>query len=524
MSDFTLEKLQAYTTSVYDDNKPETKKKENTAVTVPVGQTANTEKKEEKPITGLEVEKQDKKYDTKEERKAAEKEIAKQFVEFGDSTGKKYTEKEAAKEAEKYVKNEHYKEEFETFNKETTVYVDKKAYKAAKKEIEAKEDELYKQYRAQGMSRKEAREKAKTQSPNIELAGRSARNGFTKLGLVEADGTIGKKAQDYMVKQANIGNTQEGEVTSYHYELKERRATKANERAQGNKVTLHQLGKMADAVHLHKEKNNTALYRAGAAAAIIGATTAAAYAIAPITVSSSSAAAAGATSVVEGAGSAIAGATGAGAASATIGPAALATGLAPLGALGLLFSDKGKKVQHIAKPGEAPKPEPEVQPEPEKQPEPEVQPQPCPEDKWESEFCDHKVKAGDDWSRVAQGKVRINGKKLDGKLLRAYVHAEKLQHGVTDFTKNTFMKQGENYRLYTDFSNLLENEAIIKKHPELLLLKDAQITIDCDGKYTAGKLNKDPKIKFFKYTGNPLETNKYKQDCHDNSPVRINNK
>ena len=77
MSDFTLEKLQAYTTSVYDDNKPETKKKEKTAVTVPVGQTANTEKKEEKPITGLEVEKQDKKYDTKEERKAAEKEIAK---------------------------------------------------------------------------------------------------------------------------------------------------------------------------------------------------------------------------------------------------------------------------------------------------------------------------------------------------------------------------------------------------------------------------------------------------------------
>ena len=485
-----------------------------------------TKQKEEKPNSVI-VEA--KKYDTRKERKAAEKEIAKQYVEYGDTTGKKYTEKEAKKEAHKYVTNEHYKEEFETFNNETKVYADKKAYKEAKKANEKQEKELYKQYREQGLSRKEAHKKAQSQIQDIELAGRSARKGFARVGVIEADGTLGKKAQDYMVKQANIGNTQEGEVTSYHYDLKERRATKANERAQGNKVTLHQLGKMADTIHLHKEKNMTGPLRIGAAAAIISATTGAAYAIGGITAASGSASVstASAEAVVEGAGAATAGAIGTGAAGAatTIGPAAIATAASPLGVLGVLFSDKGKKVKHTFAPGEAQKPEPQPEPKPEPQPEPKPEPQPelCPEERWESAYCDHTVKAGDDWSRVAQGKVKINGKAIDGKLLRAYVHAEKLQHGVTDFTKNTFMKQGENYRLYTDFSNLLENEKIVRKHPELLLLKNAQIEVDCDGKYVAGKPSDEPASEFFRYTGTPIETNKYKQDCHDPVPVRINN-
>ena len=196
-------------------------------------------------------------------------------------------------------------------------------------------------------------------------------------------------------------------------------------------------------------------------------------------------------------------------------------GLLSQEAMDALIASMNSAPEPVAEP--EPEPQPEPKPEPQPEPKPEPQPELCPEERWESAYCDHTVKAGDDWSRVAQGKVKINGKAIDGKLLRAYVHAEKLQHGVTDFTKNTFMKQGENYRLYTDFSNLLENEKIVRKHPELLLLKNAQIEVDCDGKYVAGKPSDEPASEFFRYTGTPIETNKYKQDCHDPVPVRINN-
>ena len=143
-----------------------------------------------------------------------------------------------------------------------------------------------------------------------------------------------------------------------------------------------------------------------------------------------------------------------------------------------LIKDKGNKEARVYEPGAKP-----VQPtahepsEPDKPSVPpandtvvkpiqpvEPEPQPCPEERWQSEFCDHKVRLGDDWTKVTLAKVKsINGKKPDGKVLRAYVHAEKLKHGITDFSLNTMPKVGETMRVYSDFADLLADEKLVKK-------------------------------------------------------------
>lgn len=459
-------------------------------------------------------------YDTKAKRKAAVNQAIKDYMTSGIAKEQNWTEKQTKRAAENLVRNEQYKEEFETFNESTTVYADKKAYKAAKKAQKQAQKEFVKN-RAKGVSKEEAKKQFEAKSNKLELAARSARKGFAKLGLVEADGTVGEKAQNFMLKEAQKGN--EGETQNYYYQLKERRATKADLKAQGKKVSVHALGKMADATGVHKEKNYSTAIALGAAAGIIATGYGIGYAIGGIGAASASEAATAAAAGNAATGAA-AEAAAAGSAAALIGPATIGTALSPFGALGALLKDKGNKIEHITQPGKpqpAPKPEPQPKPEPKPVVEPKPEPKPCPEQNWESEYCDHKVKYGDNWSNVAQGKVRINGKKLDGKMLQAYVHAEKLQHGVTDFKKNTFMNKNENYRLYTDFSNLLENEEIIKKHPELKLLKGAKIELDCDGSY---KSEKSTSKTFLKYTGNPLETNKYKQACNDLEPIRVNNK
>ena len=130
---------------------------------------------------------------------------------------------------------------------------------------------------------------------------------------------------------------------------------------------------------------------------------------------------------------------------------------------------------------------------PPKQP---VKPEPC----FEDAYCDSidTIKSGDNWSkRILAGKgVTINGVKLgyDSKesraLLNAYIHAEKLQYGITDMTSNSFISQyrkdengnkvANKFRYYTNFDNLLNNEEIMRKHPELELLRNAKIVPDCD--------------------------------------------
>ena len=199
------------------------------------------------------------------------------------------------------------------------------------------------------------------------------------------------------------------------------------------------------------------------------------------------------------------------------------------------IKDRGKKEAKVYEPGmpqQQPQPQPSVEPDkPPVQPQEEVvqppvqqveQPEPCPVETWQSEFCDHKVKKGDDWTKVSLAKVKtINGKKPDGKVLKAYVHAEKLKHGVTDFSLNTMPKVGQTMRVYSDFSDLLADEAIVKKHPELMLLKDAQIELNCDGDTNGKGSNRKPQVKYTPFTGAFTDAVKYKQDCHDPEPVIV---
>ena len=119
------------------------------------------------------------------------------------------------------------------------------------------------------------------------------------------------------------------------------------------------------------------------------------------------------------------------------------------------------------------------------------------------------------------GQVQVNGKKPQGNVLKALIHAEKIKHGITNFKLNTMPPT---MRLYTDYSDLLENAEIMKKYPELRYLKDAEIRVDCNGKVVRSKYNGKPRVRYTRYTGSPMETNKYKQDCNDPVPVRINNK
>jgi len=75
-------------------------------------------------------------------------------------------------------------------------------------------------------------------------------------------------------------------------------------------------------------------------------------------------------------------------------------------------------------------------------------------------------------------------------------------------------------RLYTDYSDLLENAEIMKKHPELKYLKDAEITLNCDGKVISKKSTGTPRTHYTAFFGSAVATNRYKQSCHDNVPIR----
>lgn len=446
-------------------------------------------------------------YDTKEKRKAAVNQAIQDYMKFNN-----LSEKDAKKAAEIRVANEQHKEEFETFNNSTVVYVDKKAYKAAKKEYDKAEKEFVKN-RAKGVSKKQAREQFAATHQKFELAGVSARRGFkraqqiTGRTFIAADGTLTKDAKDFMVEQANI-LADEGEETNYRLDLKERRIarTKLNGlRKEGQKkLTVNQLGQMSDAIHLDKEKNMTTPLRLAVAGAIVGTSYGTAYALGGISSSSVSNATAAATAGNAATGAA-ASAEGAGAAAAFIGPATLGTAGAPLGVLGLLLKDNGKKVKHVIafnkpqpkqepqkpeiKPEPKPEPKPEVKPEPKQEVKPE--PKPCPEE-LKPAYCSHKVKYGDNWYNIAKASYKVNGQSLkDGsKELKAIIKAQQLMYGVENNKKGTFFKVGDEYKLYEDYSMLLNNEEIMKKYPQLQVLKDAKIEVDCDAKYKAGKVIK----------------------------------
>lgn len=497
-------------------------------VTIPIGQ--SVDKKPE--LTGLQVEKSDvtaekidRELTSDKAIKQAEKEAQKAFVEYGSEDGKKVSEKDAKKLAKNYVENEQHKEEV----KGTQVFIDKKAYKAAEKERKQNYEKLYDTYREQGLTRKEAKRKANAQlADNEYIHGRKTRKFVenNRAYFYDENGNFSSdKFKQKAVEYANI-NTQEDETLNYHLSLKERRAA-----AQQEGVNAKVIKNIAKASNLDYEKDNTNLYRT----AFVATTTGAGIGIGSLFhIGSSAAAAAGASSSATAGAGAGAAASGAADAAASAAAAASINGAAVGGISGAaagvggagFLADKGVNEKRVYAPGKpeepAHKPEtpehdlipPQAPADTPAQPTPPAQ-IPCPEDKWESEYCDHKVKKGQNWSTVILGKVEVNGKKPQGHVLKALIHAEKIKHGVTNFKLNTMPST---MRLYTDYSDLLENAEIMKKYPELRYLKDAQITLKCNGKVASQ--NGRPRTHYTAFTGAAVATNRYKQSCNDNEPIR----
>lgn len=472
-------------------------------------------------MKGLTVERQ---YDSKADREKAEKEATEKFMNYGLSTGQKVkTQKEAKDLAERYVENEHHREEVET----THVFMDKADYKRAQKARKAEKKTLVEQYIEQGLSRREAKRKAESELVDNEyIRGRKTRKYIeqNRGEFYDKDGNFSsdmfkKKVVDF----ANL-HTKEGETTNYHLSLRERRQA-----AQQEGVTATMVKHMAKKANLDYEKDRTNLYRglaiAGGVAAGYGAGTLFSVSSAAAASSAAGSAAAG------GAGSAAAGSAAAAAAAAKVSGVVMTTPAGGAVGLGLasLIKDGGKVEDRVYAPGEKPevKPpvsNPDIPPAQPNKDKPVVPPKPikndCLVEEWQSKYCDHKVKRGENWSTIILGKVRVGEKqqKPSGHVLKALIHAEKLKHGVTNFNLNTMPST---MRLYTEFSDLLENEKYMKKYPELRYLKDLQITVDCDGRVAKGKTVKHPRHRYVSYTGAAQEANYWKQDCNDNFPVRI---
>lgn len=497
-------------------------------------------------MKGLTVERQ---YDTKADREKAEKEATEKFMNYGLSNGQKVkTQKEAEDLAERYIKNEHHREEVDT----TQVFIDKADYKRAQKARKAEKKTLVEQYREQGLSRREAKRKAESELVDNEyIRGRKTRR-YIEQNRGEFYDENGNFSSDMFKKKVvNFANlhTKEGETTNYHLSLRERRQAAAEEG-----ITPTMVKHMAKKANLDYEKDRTNLYRGLA----IGAATGAGYGLGTLFSVSSAAAASSAagSAAAGGTGSAAAGSAAAAAAAAKVSGVVMTTPAGAAVGLGLasLIRDGGKVEDRVYAPGEKPEAKPPVanpdtppvKPDKDK---PVPPPQPvkndCPVQKWQSEYCDHPVEGGNNWSTVILGKVRVgkNQQKPSGHVLKALIHAEKLKHGITDFTKNTFppafdekeynkllavsseraqkYKEAHSVRLYKEFSDLLENDEYMKKYPELKYLKGLEITLDCDGKVAKGKTVKHPRHRYVSYTGSAQEANHWKQDCNDNVPVRI---
>ena len=528
----------------------------NSGVTVPIGQSG----KNNKDMKGLVVEHQAKdssntpinrELSTSEVREKAVEDAKQAYLKFGTVEGKEVeSEKEAEKMAKNYVKDKRYEED----SNSTQVFMDKQAYKAAEKARKEQRSKLIEQYRNEGLSRKEAKQKADAQLPENEyVRGRKTREyveSHKDLFYDEKGNFSSDKFKQTALNFANT-HTEQGEAENHYLSLKERR-----EVAEQENVKASVIKNIAKKSNLGYERDNTNLYRglyvagvtgvgAGIGAALGASGILASNVIAKAASSSSSSSDSSATVNGGSAGSSTATDSSNADANANaiakgkygLTNAKQGAGVGALTGLGLglatmdYIKDRGNKEAKIYTPGEAKKPEPSPQPEKppvDNQVPPDVQPvvppviEDCPEERWESEYCDYKVQKGDYWAGVIQGKMTYNnGKKPDGKILKALIHAEKLKHGVTNFSLNTMPHVGQNMRLYTDFSDLLENEEYMKKYPELKYLKDLEIEIDCDGKVVTKSSGK-PKHKFIRWTGSPVETNRYKQDCHDNVPVRIN--
>lgn len=417
----------------------------------------------------------------KNARKQAEKEATEAFMKNGTANGEKVDEKTAKKYAKNYVKNLQRKEEAEF----TQTYIDKDAYKAAERERKQKEKELIEQYRAEGLSKKEAKKKAKAQLPHNEYVKNKKTREFMqnhKEEFFNEDGTFSSdKAKEFAVKSANA-HTKEGEAKNYYLSLRERR-----EVAETYHVKDDVISDIAHRTGVDFEKDYTELIQAGVIVGAAGLTFAAGQLFRVGSRAASSAAAGAGVAGAEAGAAAGAGAT------ASVSGSLLTT---PLGILvgeevARRIKDPGNKEQSVYEPKKPyvepevqPETEPEVEPEIEPETEPEVEPEieedPCVPVPIEEDLCEHKVKKGDTWAQIVVAKYRHeDGTQLSPKEQKQVWQELKRKHGITNMNQNTIP---ETITLYTD-------------------LLGKTYKIECDNEVKKIKSKARPHRPYQRYTG-----------------------
>ena len=175
---------------------------------------------------------------------------------FGTVEGQKVeSEKDAQKMAENYVKDQQYKEN----SNATQVFMDKEAYKAAEKARKEQRKQLIEQYRNEGLSKKEAKQKADAQLPENEylrkgLFGQNKTRKYIEshkeLFYDENGNFSSDKFKQTALKFANT-HTEEGEAENHYLSLKERR-----EVAEKENVKASVIKNIAKKSNLGYEKDN----------------------------------------------------------------------------------------------------------------------------------------------------------------------------------------------------------------------------------------------------------------------------
>ncbi len=467
---------------------------------------------------------------TKDARKKAIEEAKQAYLSFGTVEGKKVeSEKEAEKMAKNYVKDQQYKENSDA----TQVFMDKDAYDAAEKARKEKRKQLIEQYRNEGLSKKEAKQKADAQLPENEylrkgLFGQKKTRKYIEshkdLFYDENGNFSSDKFKQTALKFANT-HTEEGEAENHYLSLKERR-----EVAEKENVKASVIKNIAKKSNLGYEKDNTNLYRGLYVAGVtglgagLGAAAGAAGFLSQTVVDtvnmtqtvvnnnhvivkdengnilvdqfdtdtqhqtkSEKIPHTNGLDAKRGAG------WGAG--------LGLGIGLATMG----FIKDRGGKEAKIYTPGEGKTPVPE--PVPEKPPIDEPTPNPviddvpdtCPLTPGEEreEYCDYKVQKGEYWRGIVQSKyTHEDGSKLTPKEEIEVVHELKKRHGITDFTLNT---QPSVMRLYTELNG--------KKY-----------NVDCDAKVKVKATKPEDFKPQTKYTGKAQDgtVRYFYTDCNGN--------
>lgn len=161
-------------------------------------------------------------------KKQRVEEMKNKYLEYGVADGTKIeSEKQAKKLAKAFVENEENK--YELYS--TRTIVSKSDYKKAEKEKQARKKELQKQYRNEGLSRKEAKQKANAQLIVNERLKNKKTIEFMEQHremFYDDKGELSQEKVKSFVKGLMNTHTDENEVDNYHMSLKERREQALN--------------------------------------------------------------------------------------------------------------------------------------------------------------------------------------------------------------------------------------------------------------------------------------------------------